>query len=175
MIAPWESSVLHAVEAPIAPAAIGVERPLPGPYIRFPIGPTARRRHHPERTTRAKERVMRRFIPGMRIGVIAVAAFSGVGCSWSASPPPATETTSVAGEDYGLYCTEHGVPEKFCTLCHEELKESLLLCKEHGDIPEEICTLCHPDVEEKYDIAMCPKGHGLPEHFCSECAAEPAA
>ena len=90
-------------------------------------------------------------------------------------PPPATETTSVAGEDYGLYCKEHGVPEKFCTLCHEELKESLLLCKEHGDIPEEICTLCHPDVEEKYDIAMCPKGHGLPEHFCSECAAEPAA
>ena len=30
-------------------------------------------------------------------------------------------------KDYGLYCKEHGVPEKFCTLCHPELKDKLLL------------------------------------------------
>ena len=35
-------------------------------------------------------------------------------------------------------CAEHGVPERFCTLCHEELKAGLLLCAEHGGIPEEI-------------------------------------
>lgn len=80
----------------------------------------------------------------------------------------------VAVEDYGLYCKEHGAPEKFCTLCHEELKTSLLLCKEHGDIPEDICTLCHPEVEAKYDLVMC-REHGLPEHFCYLCGNGPSA
>lgn len=78
-------------------------------------------------------------------------------------------------EDAGLYCKEHGVPEKFCTLCHEDLKETLLLCKEHGDIPEDICTLCHPEVEKKYNIEMCPKGHGLPREFCVDCGKVPSA
>lgn len=78
-------------------------------------------------------------------------------------------------DDSGLFCAEHGVPEKFCTLCHEELKGKLLLCKEHGDIPEDICTLCHPEVEAKHKIEMCPKGHGLPKHFCTECRTIQAA
>ncbi len=68
-----------------------------------------------------------------------------------------------------LQCKEHGVPERFCTLCHKELKASLMLCKEHGEIPEEICTLCHPELRKNYGIEMCPKGHGLPKHFCSKC------
>ncbi len=37
-----------------------------------------------------------------------------------------------AAKDAGLYCQEHGVPEKFCTLCHEELNSRLMLCTEHG-------------------------------------------
>ena len=78
-------------------------------------------------------------------------------------------------EDPGLFCKEHGVPEKFCTLCHEELKTTLMLCKEHGNIPEDICTLCHPEVEKKYQIEMCPKGHGLPKEFCVECGKSPSA
>lgn len=78
-------------------------------------------------------------------------------------------------EDTGLSCKEHGVPEKFCTLCHAELKDKLLLCKEHGDIPEDICTLCHPDVQKKNDIEMCPIGHGLPKHFCFRCGTGPSA
>ncbi len=67
-------------------------------------------------------------------------------CNGAAGPEPAKPASSeaAASEDAGLYCKEHGVPEKFCTLCHEELKKSLLLCKEHGDIPEDVCTLCHP-------------------------------
>ncbi|GIW86319.1 MAG: hypothetical protein KatS3mg108_0643 [Isosphaeraceae bacterium] len=74
-----------------------------------------------------------------------------------------------------LQCKEHGVPEKFCTLCHKELKSSLTLCKEHGNIPEDICTLCHPELKEKYDITMCPKGHGLPRDFCFKCGTNPSA
>jgi cobalt-zinc-cadmium efflux system membrane fusion protein len=77
--------------------------------------------------------------------------------------------------DAGLYCKEHGVPEKFCTLCHEELTRTLLLCKEHGNIPEAICTRCHPDAEKTYKIEMCPKGYGLPAGFCVECGKGPQA
>ena len=80
-----------------------------------------------------------------------------------------------ATEDAGLYCKEHGVPEKFCTLCHEELKSKLMLCKEHGNIPEDICTLCHPEVEKKYNLKMCPNGHGLPKEFCFKCGKGPSA
>ena len=82
--------------------------------------------------------------------------------------------TATPAEDAGLYCKEHGVPEKFCTLCHQELKDKLMLCKEHGNIPEDICTLCHPEVEKKYNIKMC-KEHGLPENFCYKCGKGPSA
>jgi len=77
-------------------------------------------------------------------------------------------------EDAGLYCKEHGVPEKFCTLCHEELAKTLPLCEEHGGLPEAICTLCHPEAETKYKLLMC-KEHGLPEHFCGKCGKGPSA
>lgn len=72
-------------------------------------------------------------------------------------------------EEPGLYCKEHGVPEKFCTLCHEELKGTLKICAEHGGIPEDICTQCHPEAQKKYNIEMCPNGHGLPKEFCFKC------
>jgi len=78
-------------------------------------------------------------------------------------------------DDAGLYCKEHGVPEKFCTLCHEELTKTLELCKEHGNIPEDICTLCHPKAEKKYKLEMCPKGHGLPREFCFKCGKATSA
>lgn len=80
-----------------------------------------------------------------------------------------------AAEDAGLYCKEHGVPEKFCTLCHKELEDKLMLCKEHGNIPEDICTLCHPELQKKYNIEMCPNGHGLPKDFCFKCQKGPSA
>jgi cobalt-zinc-cadmium efflux system membrane fusion protein len=76
--------------------------------------------------------------------------------------------------DAGLACEEHGVPERFCTLCHPELKDELLLCEEHGGIPEEICTSCHPEVAAKYGIKTCEE-HGLPEAFCSLCVGGPSA
>ena len=79
-----------------------------------------------------------------------------------------------AAEDADLYCKEHEVPEKFCTLCHKELADKLMLCKEHGNIPEDICTLCHPEVAKKYHIELC-KEHGLPKHFCFKCGKGPSA
>lgn len=81
---------------------------------------------------------------------------------------PASMTAKSGGEDLGLYCEEHGIPEKFCTLCHEELKQTLLLCKEHGDAPEDVCTLCHPEVKEKHKVRVC-KEHGAAEAYCTEC------
>ncbi|MHC5541510.1 hypothetical protein ACYOEI_25090 [Singulisphaera rosea] len=59
------------------------------------------------------------------------------GCGQTA-PSPSTPVKKAVSTDAGLYCKEHGVPEKFCTLCHEELKGKLVACKEHGDLPEDI-------------------------------------
>src|SRR6476659_4297403 len=115
---------------------------------------------------------MKRILLGL-LGAFVVLVLVGLGISWARPgllpawarlPAPAATPSS----DAGLYCKEHGVPEKFCTLCHEELKDKLMLCKEHGNIPEEICTLCHPEVEEKYNLKMC-KEHGLPGSFCYKC------
>lgn len=114
----------------------------------------------------------------MKKALIGVAAALGVGAllfagAAIARPDLLAKLGIAAGpakEDYGLYCTEHGVPEKFCTLCHKELKEKLLLCPEHGNIPEDICTECHPENAAKYDIKPC--GHNLPAHFCLQCHPE---
>ena len=89
--------------------------------------------------------------------------------------PETGEEARAASEEAGLYCKEHGVPEKFCTLCHKELAKTLKLCAEHGDIPEDVCTQCHPDAEKKYNIEMCPNGHGLPKEFCIKCGKAASA
>lgn len=117
-----------------------------------------------------------------RILIIALASVAGlalIGLSISVARPQWLPGWARSGfgprtEDAGLFCKEHGVPEKFCTICHEELKSSLMLCAEHGGLPEDICTLCHPEVEEKYHLTVC-KEHGLPESFCSKCGNGPEA
>ncbi|CAN5679014.1 hypothetical protein BH23PLA1_BH23PLA1_12210 [soil metagenome] len=122
---------------------------------------------------------MKRALP-LILGLVIAIAGIGFGLAlarpdlfpeWARLPeaPAAPEHSA----DSGLYCNEHGVPEKFCTLCHPELKESLLLCKEHWDIPEDICTLCHPEVEEQHNIVTCE--HELPASFCPQCAGEPVS
>src|SRR4051812_38598402 len=104
--------------------------------------------------------------------VLAVVAIAGVGVALLRPElvPEWARIETARAEEYGLYCKEHGVPEKFCTLCHPELKEKLLLCPEHGSIPEDICTKCHPENAAKYDITPCE--HGLPAHFCPKCHPE---
>src|SRR5262245_227651 len=120
---------------------------------------------------------MKRIALGL-LAACAAIVLVGLGLSWTRPdlvPQWARlRAPAAASADAGLYCKEHGVPEKFCTLCHEELKKTLMLCKEHGDIPEDICTLCHPEVKEKYNIQVC-KEHGLPAHFCYKCGKGPSA
>ena len=115
---------------------------------------------------------MKRFIIGA-FAVLGSAAIAFAGLYFARPDLLAklgTPTAKAAKADYGLYCKEHGVPEKFCTLCHPELKVTLLLCPEHGNIPEDVCTKCHPELAEKYDIKPCE--HGLPAHFCPKCHPE---
>jgi cobalt-zinc-cadmium efflux system membrane fusion protein len=114
------------------------------------------------------------------LGLLAVLGLLAITCVGIAAlrpnlVPAWARLGSAPAVDAGPYCEEHGVPEKFCTICHPELKEKLLLCPEHGNIPEDICTLCHKEVQKKYNIRLCPKGHGLPEHFCVKCGKEPTA
>lgn len=102
--------------------------------------------------------------------VASLAVFSAsllTGCSGQSS------TASVASADDALWCKEHGVEEKYCVLCHPEIREEgdLLLCPEHGNIPEAICTACHPELKEQYEA--CP--HDLPTAFCPKCSPEFAA
>jgi membrane fusion protein, heavy metal efflux system len=120
---------------------------------------------------------MKRFAIGL-LAILTTLAIAGVSVSalrpdlmpaWARLRLPASTV------DSGPYCEEHGVPEKFCTICHPDLKEKLLLCPEHGNVPEDICTICHKDAEKKYNIKMCPQGHGLPAHFCIKCGSGPAA
>ncbi|OJW25506.1 MAG: hypothetical protein BGO49_10805 [Planctomycetales bacterium 71-10] len=120
---------------------------------------------------------MKRVVTGLLIAAGVVAA-AGLGVAFlrpDLMPAWARPRGGAAPSETALQCKEHGVPEKFCTLCHKELKSSLMLCKEHGNIPEDICTLCHPELKEKYDIEMCPKGHGLPRDFCFKCGTNPQA
>lgn len=81
---------------------------------------------------------------------------------WSIVPFIAAEGAPVAAEDW---CSEHAVPEAFCTLCHPELENSLVMCGEHG-LPEALCTLCHPERAERYVVC---EEHNLPEAFCTTC------
>ena len=92
---------------------------------------------------------MKRIVLGLGLALLAVVV---VGASvalirpdllpgWArTSPETAVVSASGSSADAGLYCAEHGVPEKFCTTCHPELASQLLLCPEHGNIPEDICT-----------------------------------
>lgn len=111
---------------------------------------------------------MKRFLLAICI-ILPLAAAIGVAATrpdllpaWARGPANA----HAESDDGGLRCVEHGVPEKFCTLCHPELKGKLLWCEEHG-VPEDICTLCHPEVKDKYKVTTCE--HNLPAEFCPKC------
>ena len=119
-----------------------------------------------------------------RISLVSLAVFGILAVAWASVATMRPDLMPiwarlgpavVPAADSGPYCEEHGVPEKFCTICHPELKEKLLLCPEHGNLPEDICTFCHKDVQKKYNITMCPNGHGLPKHFCNKCGTGPSA
>lgn len=114
----------------------------------------------------------RLLIAALGLGTTALIAYLGVSATRPEVLPSwarlVSANQSQTPESAGLFCAEHGVPEAFCTLCHEDLKKKLLLCPEHNNIPEDICTLCHPEVEKKHNLKMC-KEHGLPASFCYQC------
>jgi cobalt-zinc-cadmium efflux system membrane fusion protein len=124
---------------------------------------------------------MKRIALVLSLVIVAAALAGAAVLKWRSDLVPAWIRRNLpAGGDStpehaGLFCAEHGVPEAYCTLCHPELEKTLLLCPEHGNIPEDICTLCHPEVEKKHGLQMCPKGHGLPAHFCMTCGKTTSA
>lgn len=105
-------------------------------------------------------------------GLVAVAMLWMTGCgdagNASSSGAPGAQAQSGTGD--ALWCEEHGVEEKYCVICHPEIRENedMLLCPKHGNIPEAICTACHPELKQKYET--CP--HELPPAFCQTCARE---
>lgn len=120
------------------------------------------------------------LVVGLGLAVIAV----GVGVVWTRpdlmpawAALRAKPVTPAAGatKGAGVFCREHGVPERFCTHCHVELVSELRLCAKHGNIPEAICTKCDPEAATRYGLQMCRKGHGLPAHFCIECGKATSA
>lgn len=106
------------------------------------------------------------------LGLAFAAGRVAVGRGWQ--PPPwlgFLGRRAVVPEDAGLFCREHGVPEKFCTVCHAELKGRLSMCDEHG-VPEAVCTLCDPGAEVRHGLTGICKPHGLPGHLCPRCHPE---
>lgn len=108
--------------------------------------------------------------------LVVVTALAGVGFWWTrpvwAPALAQLRGSTLPGIAKNAMCPEHGVPERYCTLCHEELKTRLLLCNRHGGLPEAICTLCNHAAAQTYALVICPKGHGLPKHFCADCRNE---
>lgn len=104
------------------------------------------------------------------LSLLAAVTWGTLGCGKAeeASQQVSGAQASAAGGE--LWCEEHGVEEKYCVICHPEIRENsdLLLCPEHGDIPEAICTACHPELKDKYET--CP--HELPTAFCPTCAEQ---
>lgn len=82
--------------------------------------------------------------------------------------PSASEPAGADGRGHGEFCAEHGVPERFCTICDPERAKGLDMCAEHG-LAEEICPLCHPESAAKHGVKQLCAPHGLPTAFCREC------
>lgn len=96
---------------------------------------------------------------------VAIAAVKGWPSVRSESSSADASSEPASGDPSDLWCREHGVPERLCTLCHPELVEKLLWCGEHS-LPEDLCTLCHPELAEQFTTCT---AHGLPKAFCVAC------
>jgi cobalt-zinc-cadmium efflux system membrane fusion protein len=84
-------------------------------------------------------------------------------------PPSAGSVHTIAD-----MCTEHGVPEAFCTKCNPALIPVFQAkgdwCAAHG-LPESVCPLCN---STGHSSSMAPAadwcgGHGVPESKCTKC------
>ncbi|HEY2883410.1 MAG TPA: RND transporter [Pirellulales bacterium] len=76
------------------------------------------------------------------------------GCNKSQETAPAGGTPVAETHTHeGWWCSEHGLPEEKCALCHPEVaakfKEAGDWCKKH-DRPESECFVCHPEYQAKF-------------------------
>lgn len=92
---------------------------------------------------------------GASLGSLALASaiLTGCGDSKSGAVQDSDAPVTLAVDDGGWWCVEHGVPEGECALCDASLvakfKEAGDWCKEHNR-PESQCFLCSPKRFEKF-------------------------
>ncbi len=102
---------------------------------------------------------------GLACGIVVAMAVWSVGCTASKPSGDATamNETSAEQEDRtddddghhlnGWWCTEHGVPEKDCSVCSpaaaKRFKEKGDWCEEHGRAKSQ-CFKCDPSKAEKF-------------------------
>jgi hypothetical protein len=90
-------------------------------------------------------------------GLLGIAiGFAGCNKSQEAAPiagAGGSETQAAAHSHEEWWCSEHGVPEEKCGLCHPEVaakfKEAGDWCKKH-DRPDSECFICHPEYQAKF-------------------------
>ena len=119
------------------------------------------------------------FSWGFPVTAVALTVFLA-GCGESSSQPqtdpqgPAVENVQATAADGApghnykdWWCTEHGVPEKDCSICNAQaarrFKEKGDWCEEHGRA-ESQCFLCDPSRAEKFAKLFEAKfGHAPPK------------
>ncbi len=103
------------------------------------------------------------------------------GCRPTAPPLPAAAAAQAEVETLAQdWCSEHGVPESKCSLCHPDLIAGFQAagdwCAEHG-LPESVCPKCGaaPAAAVASEIPAetdwCSE-HGVPEFKCTICHAD---
>ena len=90
-------------------------------------------------------------------GIFALLALLGLavsGCGTSESSPSGdgSDAPTIAVNDGGWWCPEHGVPEAGCARCDSSLVADFKAkgdwCEKH-DRPESQCFICRPELEAK--------------------------
>ncbi len=92
----------------------------------------------------------------LSVAALAIAGLVFVGCN-KPSDQPATEggatPVSATHSHEEWWCSEHGVPEEVCALCHPKIAADFKAkgdwCEKH-DRPDSQCFVCHPEYQAKF-------------------------
>jgi hypothetical protein len=119
-----------------------------------------------------------RLTGSLVIAFAAAMAVAGGGCA--KQDPPAAKNKAkdgkgdltdgkvelAKGDHSGWWCQEHGIPEKMCSLCSEEvatrLKKERDWCKIH-DRAQSQCFKCDPGLYKKFEAMYVAKYNKKPE------------
>ncbi len=89
------------------------------------------------------------------LGAMFALCIVAIGCGQSPtnSISSDTEKNSAEHSHESWWCSEHGVPEEMCALCHPKVAKQYKAkgdwCQQH-DRPESQCFICHPELETKF-------------------------